>query len=220
MLILNFKTYAETTGQNCLKIVENLEKLNNDMPDIGAKFTCALPTLDLILAREKYRNINLMAQHVDPREPGNFTGWTTPAHLASYGIGFSIYNHREHRMWNESINRDIEFIQSQGVKLVVCCEDVEEARKLLPAKPFGIAYEPADLIGSGISVTTRPQSVQEFLEMVKGNTMAFIGAGVTTQEDVETCLNLGAEGVLLSTAFVKAENHYEKAKELATPFLK
>lgn len=219
MLILNFKTYKETTGTNAFKILESLEKLNSDLPDIATKYTCALSSIDLAAARERFKKINIMAQHVDPIEQGKFNGWISPGNVLGYGITFSLYNHSEHRMWGPKIKDEISFIQSLGINLVVCCESIEEAKQLLEIKPFGIAYETKELIGTGVSVTTNPDVIKEFIDLTKGKTMPFVGAGVTNREDVETSIRLGAEGVLLSSAFAKATNHYEFTKDLAQPFL-
>ncbi len=175
--------------------------------------------LDLANAKKSYTGIEIMSQHVDNKSAGNTTGWVTPESLVGFGIEVSLYNHSEHRVWSDSIVEDIKAIQAKGLKLIVCCENVEEATKLLEAEPFGIAYEPKDLIGSGVSVTTRPEAVTGFIAATKGKTKIFIGAGVSTKEDVAKSLEMGANGVLLASAFVKAEDHVTKAKELAEPFV-
>lgn len=218
MVILNFKTYPEATNENTAKLLDAVAKFAETNPELAQKVTCAPSMLDLVHARKTYRTINIMSQHVDNKNPGSTTGWTTPENLTGQEITFSLYNHSEHRVWSDSIVEDIKAIQAKGIKLVVCCENVEEAKKALEAEPFGIAYEPKDLIGSGVSVTTRPEAVKEFIEATKGKTMVFIGAGVSTKEDVAKSLELGAEGVLLASAFVKAENHVAKVKELVEPF--
>ncbi|MEP7103593.1 MAG: triose-phosphate isomerase [Candidatus Dojkabacteria bacterium] len=218
MVILNFKTYPESTGSNALKLLDAVVKFSQTNPELASKVTCAPSILDLVYVRKTYRTINIMSQFVDNKNPGSSTGWTTPENLLEQEINFSLYNHSEHRVWSDSIVEDIKAIQAKGIKLVVCCENVEEAKKVLEAEPFGIAYEPKDLIGSGVSVTTRPDAVKEFIEVTKGKTMVFIGAGVSTGEDVVKSLELGAEGVLLASAFVKADNHLAKIEELVKPF--
>lgn len=220
MLILNFKTYPESTGSSCYKLLDALNQFIEANPNAASKFTAAPSSIDLSLAREKYKNLNIMAQHVDMKSPGSTTGWITPENLVGHGISYALYNHSEHRVWSDTIVDDIKEIQAKGIKLVVCCESIEEATKLLEAEPFGIAYEPKDLIGSGVSVTTRPESITEFVNVVKGKSMGFVGAGVSSKEDVENSLKLGAEGVLLASAFVKAEDHVAKITELVEPFLK
>lgn len=213
MVILNFKTYAEATGKVAKALIEAVA--NSPMKD---KVIVAPSMLDLSIAKKDFPEVQFASQHIDNKNPGSTTGWTTPENLIEYGIEYAIYNHSEHRVWSDTIVEDIKAIQAKGIKLIVCCENVEEATKILEASPFGIAYEPKDLIGSGISVTTRPEAVKGFIDAAKGKTMTFVGAGVSTGEDVAKSLELGAEGVLLASAYVKAEDHNAKINELTAPF--
>jgi triosephosphate isomerase len=110
--------------------------------------------------------------------------------------------------------------QAKGLKLIVCCENLEEAEKLLALKPYGIAFEDKDLIGSGQSITTaKAEDVKKFISMVKGKSKAIIGAGISTGEDVRSGIEFGADGFILASAFVKATDRKAKAIELVTPFL-
>lgn len=220
MIILNLKTYAESTGENNAKLLNALEELRNENPEVASKISVAPSMIELINVRKNYTELNIMSQHVDNKSAGSTTGWTTPENLLAHGIKYAVYNHSEHRMNMDTIVEDVKAIQEKGVKLVVCCENVEEAKKILEAQPFAIAYEPKELIGSGVSVTTRPEAVKEFIEAVKGKTMVLIGAGISTGEDVKNGIELGAEGYILASAFVKAEDPKQKALELAEPFVK
>ena len=152
-------------------------------------------------------------------QKSNTTGWIGIEQLKSNDVKFSIYNHSEHRSWNDNIVEDIKTIQSNGVDLIVCCENLDEAKTLLQANPFGIAYEPKDLIGSDVSVTSRPEIVSEFLNLTKSDTTAFIGAGIQGRTDIEKGLELGAEGFIIASSFVKSENPKEFITELVSPFL-
>lgn len=219
MLILNLKTYPESTGSNIYSIFESLNaelEKNSKLAD----FVIAAPA-NIYLAdlKNRYTNLKIAAQTVSSKSAGSTTGWIPADNLVSLGLDLAIYNHSENRQNMDTIVEDIKAIQSKGIRLVVCCENVAEANKILEANPFAIAYEPKDLIGSGISVTTRPEAVTEFIQAVKGKTMAIIGAGVSTGEDVANSLKLGAEGVLLASAYVKAEDKGAKLNELAAPFL-
>lgn len=218
MIILNYKTYAESTGGNSEKLLRAVEEASKQDPNVSKYVSSALSIVDLVNGKKAFPNVNIMAQHVDNKAVGSTTGWVTPENLTSYGIEYSVYNHSEHRVSSDSIVEDIKSIQSRGIKVIACCENVEEANKLLEAQPFGIAYEPKDLIGSGVSVTTRPEAVKEFIEATKGKTMVLIGAGVSTGEDVAKGLELGAEGFLLASAFVKAQDPVAKVLELTKPY--
>jgi triosephosphate isomerase len=75
-------------------------------------------------------------------------------------------------------------------------------------QPWAVAFEPPELIGTGVSVSTaKPEVVQEFVSKMHRQApkvLAIVGAGVSTPQDVAKCFDLGASGVLLASAFVKA----------------
>jgi triosephosphate isomerase len=213
MIIFNLKTYPESTGKHAVDIVQMFENLITEGLVPVEKFTIAPSIVDLAALRKQFRKVNLMSQDVSVSESGP-TGAVTPENLILDEITFSLYNHSETRSFGDTFVEDIKSIQSRGISLVVCVENLEEAKLALEANAFGIAYEPKELIGSGISVSTRPEEVKKFIQLVDGKTMPFIGAGVSTGEDVKKCLDLGAKGVLLASALVKAENKKEKALEL------
>lgn len=219
MLILNLKTYTESTGSNIYNIFDSLNSEIENNPRLAELVVAAPSNIYLADLKNKYSKVKIASQTVSSKSAGSTTGWIPADNLISLGLDLAIYNHSENRQNMDTIVEDIKAIQAKGIRLVVCCENVAEANKILEANPFAIAYEPKDLIGSGISVTTRPEAVTEFIKTVKGKTMAIIGAGVSTGEDVANSLKLGAEGVLLASAYVKAEDKSAKLLELATPFL-
>lgn len=219
MIILNFKTYSEATGENAVKLLNAVQNVAQLKPELAQHIFSAPSMLDLVSMRKRYKNINIMSQHVDNKSAGSTTGWVTAENLVAQEIEFSVLNHAERRVWSDTIVEDIKTIQSKGIKVVVCCESLEEAKTLLEAQPYGIAYENKDLIGSGKSITQeRPEAVQEFINLVKGKTKAIIGAGVSTGEDIKAGMGMGADGFILASAFVKASDPEAKAIELAEAF--
>ena len=85
--------------------------------------------------------------------------------------------------------------------------------------PDAIAIEPPKLIGGDISVTTaNPNIVKKSVEAVKSvndKIPVLCGAGVKTGLDVRKSLELGAEGILIASGVVKAENPEQALHELA-----
>jgi len=221
MLILNFKTYPESTNENALKLIDAICNINKTNPELASLIYSAPATLDLNAVKMLHSELNIMAQHVDNKPAGSTTGWTPAETLVKAGIEFALLNHAEHRVWSDHIVQDIKDIQSTGLKLVVPCESLEEAKILLEAQPYGIAFENKDLIGTGKSITSQmPDSVKEFIDYCKGKTKLIIGAGVSNGEDVKTGLEMGADGFVLASAFVKAQDPEAKARELVAPFVK
>lgn len=218
MIVLNLKTYSESTGSNLDRLLNAIRQLNEEYPDLKDKVIVAPSLADLYYAAKNYSDLNIASQHVDNINSGSSTGWVPVDIVLSYGVKYVIYNHSEHKIEKEKLIGNIKVFQEKGLKVIACCENTEEALSLIEANPFAIAYEPKDLIGSGISVTTRPEAVKSFLAQTLDKTNALIGAGVTTGEDVLSAKNLGAQGALLASAFVKASNPYDKLKELLAPY--
>jgi triosephosphate isomerase len=217
MIILNLKNYPESSGANAIKLLSALEILSSEQK----KYLSIAPSvIDLLTIKTNFPNLNIISQYVENLEKGNTTGWVGIEQLKSNQVKFSLYNHSEHRVWNDEILENILSIQKNGIDLIVCCENLEEAEIILKSKPFGIAYEPKDLIGSDVSVTSRPDAVKEFLDLVKKDSTAFIGAGIQGREDVEKGLELGAEGFIVSSSFVKSSDPKLFIQEIVTPFLK
>jgi triosephosphate isomerase len=82
-----------------------------------------------------------------------------------------------------------------------------------------VAMEPPELIGTGISVSkAKPETITSTVEAVREVGFSgpiLVGAGISTGEDVKKAMELGANGVLVASAVVKAKDPYEKLKELA-----
>lgn len=211
MIVLNLKNYAESTGKNLNILLDSLKKLVTDFPEYKDKIIVAPSMVHLIDAKKNYPELNIISQHVDSKGQGSTTGWIPAEVLLSNGLNTVILNHSEHRVLPEDYVNEL---HEKGMKIIACCENVEEAKMFIEKKVFAVAFEPKDLIGSGISVTTRPDAVKEFVEVAKGKTLVLIGAGVSTKEDVLNGVKLGAEGALLASAFVKAADPYQVAKDL------
>jgi triosephosphate isomerase (TIM) len=223
MLIINLKTYPEVTGSQIEAVTAVMDEFLETNPGIKEKLFLAPPTLDLGKVMFYHKDINLVAQHVDAVESGKSTGMVTPAGLMDLGVGISMLNHSEHRIDPLKLSEEVSFLVAKGMKVIVCCENMQEAEILVDLKPFAIAYEPKELIGSGISVSTQePEVVEQFVKLIKergqGNIKAIIGAGISTGEDVRKGLELGAEGFLLASAFVSAEDKLAKLKEFTDPW--
>lgn len=221
MIILNLKNYPEATGRNLLPILTEISQTTTDNPQIKELVAIVPALYDLHFAVENAKTLRIFSPHVDAKATGSTTGWVPASILRDLDINYSVLNHSEHRFssWEE-LENSISYIQEAGLKTIVCCENLEEAGKLLKLKPYAIAYEDKDLIGSGQSITSgRPEEVKKFIELTKGKTKVIIGAGISTGDDVRQGLELGAEGFILASAFVKATNKTDKLLELTNPFL-
>lgn len=221
MLILNLKTYSQSTGEGLKTILEAINSVVSENPEYNELIYIAPNMAELALAKNLYPNLNIVSQKVNALEPGSTTGKVPAKTVIDLGIEFSVLNHSENRVDGDLLSK-VTMIQEQGLKLIVCCENLEEAKALLELKPFAIALENKELIGSGRSITEEnPDEIREFVEMLQNTeTKPIIGAGISTGADVQASLDMGGAGCILASAFVKAEDKKTKLIELITPFIK
>jgi triosephosphate isomerase len=154
--------------------------------------------------------IPVFAQHVDPISPGSHTGHILPESMKESGCSGTLINHSEHKLQLEVIEKCVRRAKEINLKTICCAADVDEAREIAKLSPDYIAYEPPELIGSGIPVSkTKPEVVEQFVRAIKDvdpKIIPLCGAGISMGEDVAAALRLGCAGVLLASGVVKAEN--------------
>ena len=214
LLVLNFKAYFESIGEKGLK----LAKIAGDMvEETGANIVVCPQNTDLRTVASAVK-IPVFAQHVDAVKPGSKTGHITPEAAKDCGCGGTLINHSEHRIPMEKVKETVERCKEAGLLSLVCVATPEEAGEAAAFNPDFIAIEPPELIGSGISVSTaNPKIVTDSVDAVQkvANVPVLCGAGISNGEDIKKAVELGARGVLLASAFVKAEDPAGLLKEMA-----
>jgi triosephosphate isomerase (TIM) len=215
MIVLNLKTYEETYRRLDLLVDAAREAMQNTGVRV---IICPPPTH---LARARYANKEVFAQHVDAFEPGAHTGSVLPEALQNLRIKGSLINHSERRcpgLVQDTVKR----MNKSKLESLVCAESPDECKKFAKFKPSFIAVEPPELIGSGKSVSkNQPDIIAESLNRVhevSTEIPLLVGAGVSNADDVEVALALGATGVLLASAFVNAPEPVKFLENLAKPF--
>lgn len=209
MIVVNFKAYSESTGQEARKIAEICRKASQDT----GKKVIAVPTAEDLL-RLDHVDIETFSQHIDPVKPGSHTGHTLPENVKEAGASGTLLNHSERRIPEEDIEAAVEKAEKHGLTTIVCAQDPEECEKFSQFKPDYIAYEPPELIGGDTSVSdAKPELIEEAVEK-SGSTPTLTGAGIKDAKDVEKSIELGCEGVLVASGVVKAEDSYKAVKQL------
>lgn len=207
MIVINLKTYEEGTCEKAVelaKIAENVSK----------KVILAVQDIDIFRVA-KATSLKVYAQHVDAEDFGAHTGKTLIESVRSAGGKGSLLNHSENRIPFEQIKKTFEKAKKLKFPMIVCVQDLEEAKKIAELKPDYIAYEPPELIGGNISVSTaKPEIIKDIVEAVKPINV-LVGAGVKNGFDVKKSIELGAIGVLVASGVVKAEDKKDAIKDLA-----
>lgn len=209
---LNYKTYPESAGKKGVTLSKAAAEQCT-----GNVIVCPQAP-DLALTCKTFPSLSVFAQHCDENNAGAFTGAVTAQALKEAGCSGSLLNHSEKKVPHEQVGKAVEQLRFVGLKALVCADSVEEAVTLAKFRPWAIAVEPPELIGRGVSVSkAKPEVVGDAVKKIKAvsfSTLIFVGAGVSNAEDVKKCRELGAEGVLLASAFVKAADPASLLKQM------
>jgi len=212
LVLINFKIYSEATGKKGVALARAISTVRSRSYDI------AIAPEMLILHEVIGFSLPVYAQHVDPIDFGAHTGQIVPAEIKKIGCVGTLLNHSERKISVEAIEQTVLFCKREKLKVVVCASTLNEVRRLARFKPDYIAYEPAALIGGDVSVTSaKPSIIKEVARLVSRispATKVLCGAGVHNKEDLKAALRLGACGVLLSHAVVKAKNPKKFLEEM------
>lgn len=210
IVILNFKTYLESTGINALNLAKICEKVSKET---GINFAVAPQALDIYRLSQEVE-IPVLTQHIDPITPGGHTGDILIDCAKEAGAQGTLINHSEQRMKLADIDDVIQKTKDYNLVSVVCTNNVNTSASVATLGPDFIAVEPPELIGSGIPVSqAEPEVVEGTVSAVKNinsSIKVLCGAGISTGDDMKAAIDLGAEGVLLASGIIKANNQ-EKA---------
>jgi len=215
LVIVNFKTYPESTGENAVRLAEIISDISQES-GISSAVAPQAPDIREIARRV---NIPVLAQHVDPIKPGRNTGFLSPECVKAAGAVGTLVNHSEHKLPLDQVGALIKRAKETELVTVACTADTAESRSVAGLAPDVIAVEPPELIGTGIPVSkAKPEVVLESLRAVKNvnpNIKVLCGAGITRGEDVAKAMELGAEGVLIASGVVRAKDQAAAFRDIA-----
>lgn len=213
LVIINFKTYEETIGDKSLALAKKIAKVKKN----GYEIVVAPSLLTMKEVADK-TNLTVFAQHVDPVLDGSSTGSIAVGDLKAIGAKGVILNHSEKKLPFKILKETIKLCRQKALITVVCASKTSEIKMVAQLNPDYVAYEPKELIGGDVSVTkARPHIIVKAVETVKSinkNIKVLVGAGVHSQEDLGLALLLGAHGVLIGHAVLKANNPNKFLEEM------
>jgi triosephosphate isomerase len=133
-----------------------------------------------------------------------------------------LINHSEDRMEIPDIEQSIFEARSNRLLSIACAPSISLAKTIAEFKPDYLAIEPPELIGTGVSVSkARPEIISKTVKIVKETNprvKVLCGAGISTREDVSKSIELGAKGVLVASAVVKAKDPKKVMEDLIDGF--
>ena len=216
IVILNYKTYLESSGLNALKLAQDLQDAANDS---GITMVASPQAADIYRITSEL-DLPVFAQHIDAISPGGHTGSNLINTLIEAGAEGSLINHSENRMKLADIDEVVKKCREYEIESCVCTNNIETSKAVAMLSPDAVAVEPPELIGTGIPVSqAQPEVVEDTVNEVKSinsKIKVLCGAGITTGEDMKAAMDLGADGVLLASGIIKAENPKEALLDLVS----
>ncbi len=216
IVILNYKTYLESSGENALELARALKSASEES---GITMVAAPQAADIYRIQDQI-SLPIFAQHIDPITPGGHTGSNLIETLIEAGISGSLINHSENRMKLADIDKVIQLCKQNDIESCVCTNNIATSKAIATFSPDAVAVEPPELIGTGIPVSqAQPEVVEDSVKGVKSinkKIKVLCGAGISTGDDMGAAMDLGADGVLLASGIVKAENPKEALLDLVS----
>lgn len=216
IVILNYKTYLEFSGENALELARALKSASEES---GITMVAAPQAADIYRIQDQI-SLPIFAQHIDPITPGGHTGSNLIETLIEAGISGSLINHSENRMKLADIDEVIQLCKQNDIESCVCTNNIATSKAIATFSPDAVAVEPPELIGTGIPVSqAQPEVVEDSVKGVKSinkKIKVLCGAGISTGDDMKAAMDLGADGVLLASGIVKAENPKEALLDLVS----
>lgn len=215
MIIVNFKTYLESTGQRALTLAKQAEKAAKET---GACIIVAPQFADIAKIASTVE-IPVFAQHIDPIKPGNCTGHILSEAVKEAGAVGTLINHSERQLKLSEIDAIIALTREKGLISCVCANNPSVSAATAAMGPNIVSIEPPELIGTGIAVSkAKPEVVTNTVRLVHKvdpNMTILCGAGISQREDVAVALKLGTRGVLVASGIVKAKDPYTVLRAFA-----
>ncbi len=215
IIIVNFKTYLESTGKRAVELAKNAEKASKET---GVTIVVAPQFVDIARISEAVE-IPVFAQHIDPIKPGNSTGHILAEAVKEAGAVGTLINHAERQLRLSEIESIISLSQERNLISCVCANNPTTSAGVGAMHPDIVSFEPPELIGTGIAVSkAQPQIVTNTVNLVRkvnSEVTILCGAGVSQSEDVSVALKLGTQGVLVASGIVKAKDQYSILRAFA-----
>ncbi len=209
IIIVNFKTYIESTGKKAINLAKQAEKASKET---GILIAVVPQFVDVRLISDLVE-IPVFSQHIDAISPGSHTGHILPASIKEAGAIGTLINHSEKQLKLSEIEKIISTTKIEKLISCVCVNNPNVSKAISALNPDIISIEPPELIGTGVAVSkAKPEIVTNTINLVQQinkKPIVLCGAGISKPEDVAVAITLGTKGVLVASAVVKAKNPYQ-----------
>lgn len=205
LIAINFKTYESASGKEAVELAK--------VCDVTAKETDAnvivcVQASDIHFVQSEV-SIPVYAQHIDGVDFGSHTGKILADSVKENGGSGTLLNHSEDQYEAAALVQAHEHAKAEELITIICAGTIERAIEVAKLNPDFVAFEPPELIGGDISVTTKPELITDVVKQIRSINSEcgiLVGAGVKVAEDVRVALKLGCAGVLLASGITKSAN--------------
>lgn len=225
-IFINFKNYSSGIGEKQVELLDFLESLHfSSYPSSSLSLRAeglspkiynlhlVVPSTEISPIWQKY-SFNLWAEHADPVEEEQKTGWISPLMIKEAGARGVMLNHCEHRLPQSVLEKTVEICRRQNLKVMICCQTEKEAINYSKLNPDFLAFEPPELIASKTkSVISKEKEIKKLISTLSPITYPIkptpliIGAGIHNRADIKKSAELGAAGVLISSAIMQGNKN-------------
>ncbi|MFC1711526.1 triose-phosphate isomerase [Patescibacteria group bacterium] len=216
MIVINFKTYPQATGEKAVELAKLCEKISNKTK---VDFILGLQAADIFRVSSQVK-IPVFAQHLDPFPPGRNTGFTLAPGLKQAGTKGVFLNHSEHPFQSlDDVFKAIEIAKVEGLQTLVFSKDVKTSIAIDKHSPDYIALEEPSLVSGDTAMIEFPDLKQEILKFSQSiKSVPLIGAGIKTKKDIEESLKLGVKGIAVASGVIKVDDPEKVLLEFASSF--
>ena len=213
-LIVNFKNYPEVLGERSVRLAMALGKVAETV-DVEA---IAAPPMPMIARVSSESKVQVYSQTVGNEMGDKTTGAVLPEAVKAAGASGTILNHSESRRPTAELSKLVPRLEGIGLGVCLCAQTSKETARMASLGPKYVAIEPPELIGTGIAVSkARPELIHDTVVTVRKSGYRgriLCGAGIVSGDDVQKAVELGADGVLVASSVVKAQDWESKLREL------
>ncbi|MCP0888034.1 triose-phosphate isomerase [Ligilactobacillus sp. WILCCON 0076] len=214
--IVNPKSYIY--GKDIIKLAVIADKLAKKY-QVDCIFTGQL--IDLPSIKSQTQNLIVMAQTMDELKPGRGMGHVLAEALVEKGVEGVVLNHAEKPLTLSKLDATIKRAHENNLITIVCADTPEQCRAVAELHPDIMICEPTNLIGTGsISNENYVKSTIDAVHSVDKSILIMQAAGVSTADDINKVLLLGADGTGGTSGIIKAESWEDKLNELMSALAK
>lgn len=203
VVVINFKTYVE--GKSAVELAKKVEKFDKNI-------IVGIAPTDIYRVSSETK-LKVFAEHVDPFQKGRATGFITPEAVKAACAKGVFLNHSEHKITYKELTETVKRCRKVGLEILIFASSLKEAKAVKKLKPEYLAYEPPELVGGKISVSTaKPEMIKKISKELGKSFL--VGAGVKTKQDVDIAMKLGASGIAVASGIVAVKNPEKALREM------